>query len=315
MIDQPDSAGQDLPDSSQDDIQRQDGAGGGRARAGRGTGAMVARLARFAGAAAAVLAGIWLASIWWMGQSGAREYHAQDYQTAQDRYSLAGSFMVAERWKAWFGDGTAVLAADNPARAEELLKQALSTVPAAKQCVVRINLSLAQERQGDQADARGDQAGATEFYTTALETLRAGECPVLDDTAAEAAERLELKLQDPDGVEPDNPSEGGDNPDDQSGQDEGSGEEGDQGDEDEGGGSPSAKPDDGESGSSGGASGSSKPSESLGQSGSPGADASEEDLNDRLDRLREQNRQGQMERQDGQVDPNRTGRYWDRPVW
>ncbi|MDR2566014.1 MAG: hypothetical protein LBC97_08135 [Bifidobacteriaceae bacterium] len=299
---------------------RGDGVAAGRARGGRAAGraggatgdrAAVARFLRFTAAAIAVLLAAWLGFIWWAGQSGARAYSSGDHAKAEDRYSLAGSFMMAERWKAWFGDGTAVLAGGNAARAEDLLKEALAGVPAAKECVVRINLSLAQERQGDQA-AAADPLTAQELYTEALETLRAGGCPAEDQTAAEAEQRLELKRKDP-GEEPeDDPSDGGDEEDDQSGE----GDESDDGEDGEG----------GETGGTGGQSGQGSASAETGQTSDPtgsgdggdptgGQESEDDDLNDRLEELRERNRQGQMDRQDGQVEPDWSGRYWDRPIW
>ncbi|MDR0595073.1 MAG: hypothetical protein LBG60_17850 [Bifidobacteriaceae bacterium] len=273
------------------------------------------RFAQVVGAALALLLAAWLTLVWWGGRTAAAAYRATDYTLSEDRYSLAAAFMVAERWKAHFGAGTAVLESGNPARAEDLLRQALAEVPDERQCVVRVNLSLAQERQGDAAQLVGDRPLAVDFYEAALQTLRDGRCPALDDTAAESEERLTLKLQDPE-ADPDEASgDGGDDQDD--GQDgSGSGP----------GASPSPDPGDNQSGepnpdATSGAGGDSDPpspgagdgSDDSNPSGSDG-DAEEDDLSERLDRLGQQNRRGQVERQD-QIDPDNPRRSWDQPVW
>ncbi|MDR2377976.1 MAG: hypothetical protein LBD70_00925 [Bifidobacteriaceae bacterium] len=261
------------------------------------------RLGRFvdlAGALLALAAAVWLGLVWWGGRTGGEAFAAGEYADSEERYALAGSFMPAERWKALFGAGTAVLAGGNPTRAEGLLEEALEGVPEAKECLVRVNLSLARERQGDDAALGGDRLGAVEFYRLALQTLRDGDCPALDDTAAEAADRLELKLEDPDAQPEDDPSDGGgqEDADDQSGQ--GDGQSGDGGQTDPGdGGSLDGSGDqaDGSEGSDG-----------------DGGDQAEDDIGDRLERLNDQNRRGQLERQD-QIVPPDSPDAWDAPVW
>jgi tetratricopeptide (TPR) repeat protein len=246
-------------------------------------------------ALAALAAALWLALVWFWGRGGAEAYRAGEDARAESRYSLAASLMVAEKWKALFGQGTAVLAGGDAARAEGLLEGALELTPSEKECVVRINLSLAQERQGDEAGAAGDSALAAELWQTALDTLRAGRCPARDDTAAEAQERLNLKLEsageddsggDSSGAGQDDP----DDPDDQEGQ---------EGQEDPPSPSPSPGP--------------AEPSDAPSDPAEPD-DELDADLQERLDRLRDQTRRGQLERQNP-VDPESLLHYWEQPLW
>ncbi|MDR3359924.1 MAG: hypothetical protein LBO20_04620, partial [Bifidobacteriaceae bacterium] len=100
----------------------------------------------------ALTLGLAALAIAWLGASGAKAYQAADQAKAQSRYRAAG-FMPFERWKAPFGQGTAILATGDGQGAEPPLARALETVPEAEECLVRINLSLAQETQGDAAQA------------------------------------------------------------------------------------------------------------------------------------------------------------------
>ncbi|MDR1188141.1 MAG: hypothetical protein LBK95_11920 [Bifidobacteriaceae bacterium] len=261
------------------------------------------RFLQYTAAALAVVAAVWLAMVWFSGRAGDRAYADQEFSGAEDRYSLAGSFMPFERWKALFGRGTAVLADGNSSRAEDLLAEALERTPVAKECLVRVNLSLAQEFQGDDAAASGFEREAKDLYETALKTLRDGQCPARDDTAAESEERLEEKLKPPPEEEPpSDPAEGGDDPEDGTGDSPG-GEGGSDGD----GTGPDGQDGDGEDPSDdptgdpgGGGDGDQERPGDSGGSGGTDEDPAEADRRERMDRLQDQNRAGQIERQDSQ---------------
>jgi hypothetical protein len=236
-----------------------------------------------------------------LGASGEKAYQSGDFEAAEGRYRLAAGSMPLEGWKARFGEGTAALAGGGLARAERILERALADVPAAEECVVRVNLSLAQELQGDSAAEAADREGAVAFYTEALATLRDGGCPERDEVAAEAERRLEEKLEDQSHEEP-SPSPSSSPSPSPSGQ-----------------GSPSPQPSGGpsQSPSPSPSEAPASPSPSSGGSGSPSPSPSPsaDPQQDKLDRLDERNRSGQRERNE-----NREGRDYrpprgDRPIW
>jgi tetratricopeptide (TPR) repeat protein len=257
---------------------------------------MNGRLAgRLAGAVALVLTAALCFVVTWLGGSAAQSYRTDGFDLAESRYGTASRVMPFERWKAPFGEGTAILATGDPGRAEGVLTSALARTPAAKQCLVRINLSLAQELQGDAAAEAEDTERAVEEYEAALETLRDRDCPARDQVAAEAEERLERKLDrqaaesksdDPDKPDPTpspTPSATG-----------------------SGSGSPSPSPT-----SSGGGGGSASPEPSPSGGPSTGGDPEQS----KLDELLERNRIGRQERTE-----NRESRAYrpprgTRPIW
>jgi tetratricopeptide (TPR) repeat protein len=272
------------------------------------------RFIRILLASTLVLVALWLTLVWWWGQSAAKAYRDEDYDKAAERYSLALSFMPFERWKGLFGQGTAVLANDQAPRAQELLTKALEVTPPDYQCPVRINLSLAMERQGD--DAVGAAGTARAFYEDALATLEDAGCPDKDEKAAESAERLRQKLEEPedeppppDPGAPDDPNEGQGEEGEDEGEGDGGGGEG-EGD-DEGQGEGGQDEGDGEGGGEdegdGGDGGQTpQPTDPL-----EGSDP--EGRRERLERLREQNRNGQTERQD--QDYGDYGGGWNQRNW
>ncbi|MDR0628006.1 MAG: hypothetical protein LBG11_12265 [Bifidobacteriaceae bacterium] len=245
-----------------------------------------------------VLAALWFSLVWWVGQDAAKAYGAGDYELADERYGLANAITPFERWKPMFGQGTAVLASGNDSRAEGLLAQALELTPPAKECLVRVNLSLAQERQGDTAAAAGHTGTAASFYQTALSTLRDGDCPAQDETAAEAEQRLEEKLNPPEEEQPpDLPS--GTDEEEEPGQQGGSGGEGSGDDQAQSGDDPG----DAETQGPG----------SEGEE-TPAPEPSADPNGDRLERLEDQNRDSQRERQD-QLDQGGKSGSWNTPNW
>lgn len=256
--------------------------------------------------------GLFSVVIWGFGLAGERRYEAGEYQEAVGPYASAAGIMPFERWKAQFGQGTALLAGGDPAEAEVALAEALETVPEKHECSVRINLSLAQEIQGDDAVAAGNPETAATFYEQALATLRDGGCPSTDEVASEAEERLLDKLV--------QASEGT------------SGEDGDQ-DEDQESPSPTptASPSEPSPGSSpsgtpseNGGSPSPSPSESGGGSGSPSPSASpsegpsvDPETQDKLDELNDLGRRSNRERTENREYERDSSRWYDynRPVW
>jgi hypothetical protein len=152
------------------------------------------RLARIVGAVVIFALGT-VAVCWWqLGRMGSNAYGVDQFDKSAKHYHLGSSSMVFERWKALFGEGTAILADGQAARAETVLVEVLEMAPAAKQCTVRDNLSLAQELQGDAAAESDNATTAAAFWEAALVSLRDGSCPETDEIAAEAEQRLEDKL-------------------------------------------------------------------------------------------------------------------------
>jgi tetratricopeptide (TPR) repeat protein len=246
-------------------------------------------------AAAAVAGAALCVAVAWLGASGSSSYQGEEWARSEARYAQASRIMPFEAWKGWFGEGTAILAGGDAAAAEPVLEEALERVPAARECLVRVNLSLAQERQGDAAQDNGDRSKAVEFYNEALETL--ADCPESDEAADDSRQRLEDKLaeQEADEESPDEPGPDERNP----------------SQEPSPGGTPSPSPSgsqgSGESGTASGSPDATEPGED-GPSVDPGTQR-------KLDRLDEQNRTGQRERQD--TDESRRYRppRSDIPIW
>jgi hypothetical protein len=266
------------------------------------------QLAARLGVALALLAAAGLAgAIWWLGSSGEKAYERRDWALAATRYTAAEGAMPFESWKAAFGEGTAMLAAGVATRAEVPLARALETVPDARQCLVRTNLSLAQEWQGDGAAALDDWAGAVERWEAALATLREGDCPAQSQVAAEAERRLEEKLQSSETeTEPETEPETETSDDPSSSASPSPGGSGSPGS-----GSPSPSPSQSDAGGS--ASGSPSPGES-GQADQPSVDPNTQR---KLDRLEDLNEEARRERGDDREyeDSRNSRRDSDTPIW
>ncbi|MDR2252329.1 MAG: hypothetical protein LBD97_00460 [Bifidobacteriaceae bacterium] len=275
---------------------------------------------RVIGAVTALAAAALCLGLAWLGGAGARAYQAADHSAAADRYHLAAGSMPLERWKALFGEGTAMLAGGDAAAAEGPLSEAARIVPAGKECVVRINWSLAQERQGDEAAGRGATDEAIVFYETALATLREAGCPSRDDVAAEAERRLEEKLDElgqdsgsqaaPDGATDPN---SGDTPDDPENLDDPA--DPDEPQDPSASGSPSSSSD-----PNGGApSPSPSPSPDQSQSSEAENDSPKYDAETqrKLDELAEQAERAQRERDEYRQEGEyyESHRDWDSPIW
>jgi hypothetical protein len=260
--------------------------------------------ARIAGAAVLLAAAALALAIWWLGSSGAKAYAAGQWALAESRYARAEGAMPFERWKAPFGAGTATLSNGDAEGAETTLKRALETVPAAQECLVRINLSLAQERQGDAAAEAGGEAGVNpaERWETALATLRDGDCPASSEQAAQAEQRLEEKLgqsadqSDQSEPEPDPSQDPSQSP------------------------SDSASPSPSESGGEGQSGSPSTSPEPGGESGQPSQEATpslDPETQRKLDQLEELNDEARRERGDNREYKDSTGTIpkQDTPIW
>ncbi|MDR2347210.1 MAG: hypothetical protein LBD90_01040 [Bifidobacteriaceae bacterium] len=254
-------------------------------------------VARVAAAAAVLVAAALAALIWWQGRAASQAYAAGEWGLAESRYAQAGRLMAFERWKAPFGEGTAILAGGDAEGAEEPLELALARAPEGRQCLVRTNLSLAQETQGDSAAEAGDRAGAVERWQTALATLRDGDCPAQSEVAAEAEARLELKLQDPDQEQPEPEGEGQPDSEDEP--------------------QPTSDPSQSGSPSSGSGPPSQQPSQSPSQPSGGGEPSLDPEAQRKLDRLEELNDEGRRLRGDMREyqDFRETEQDWTRPIW
>ena len=97
-----------------------------------------------------LVAGAWLGGVFVLGRLGQNAYDQDKTGQATGWFGAAGYLAPAERFKAPYGEGTSRLTGGDLKGAENNLRRALGLVPDSQQCLVRVNLSLALEAQGDQ---------------------------------------------------------------------------------------------------------------------------------------------------------------------
>ena len=102
------------------------------------------------------------------------DFDAGDYEGSADR---SGSLLVAnliEPWIPYYNRGTALATFQNYTPATDDLGEALTRAPASERCMVRVNLALAWEQQGDAYRGAGYEEGAIRLYETSLAVIRDG---------------------------------------------------------------------------------------------------------------------------------------------
>ena len=132
-----------------------------------------------------VAAGVFLLLLWIWSLTAKGAYADADHRGAVTSYHRQAqvSEVFPQSWKGPYNEGTSTLALAEYDGAVELLKVALdkapvapvredgSKDPAAPECLVRTNLSLAYEGQADQLRTNGDQDGAITTYNLAMDTI------------------------------------------------------------------------------------------------------------------------------------------------
>ncbi len=91
---------------------------------------------------------------------------------------------VLEDWVASYNRGTAMYRLGRYAEARADLERALARVPKQQECLVRLNLALTLEAQGDELRTQQRAAEAQQLYAQARTVLRDGRCGELADRSA-----------------------------------------------------------------------------------------------------------------------------------
>ena len=107
------------------------------------------------------------------GRAAFADGRASDARTPFARNAILQPF---EPWVAPYDEGSAALVADDPADARDRLDVALTLVPPAQECRVRINLALAHEQLAMGNANEGDLAAAQAALATARSVLIEGGC-------------------------------------------------------------------------------------------------------------------------------------------
>lgn len=108
---------------------------------------------------------------------GRLAYAAGDFAASRDAFDRNHPVNVLERWVAPFNSGAAGHRAGDYGGAVDDFTQAVRTVPHARECTVRINLAMSQERIGDLAVTAHDLVGARTAYQAGRLALLDGHCP------------------------------------------------------------------------------------------------------------------------------------------
>lgn len=127
------------------------------------------------------------------------------FDEAARAFGFTGLVNVFEPWVAPYDRGTTDYLRGEYDDARRLLEDALTDVPPAEQCRVRINLALTHEALGDAARADGDLEQARAGWAQGRDVLAAGGCaePAQDDADATSVDRrLTKKLADTEEVRP-----------------------------------------------------------------------------------------------------------------
>ena len=109
-------------------------------------------------------------------ETGRDAYAQQGYETAEAQFHRNRHLDLLEDWVASYNRGTTLIQLNRYEQARTDLERALTRVPADRDCMVRINLVLAIEGQGDELLAQQHPADAERVYAEAREVLRKGQC-------------------------------------------------------------------------------------------------------------------------------------------
>lgn len=138
-------------------------------------------------------------------------YREGDYERALNSAQQQKIVNIVERWKAPYNTGTSYLQLgfNDEARAE--LESALPLANPIEQCVIRANLAIAIERQGDALLQAGDRDGAVALWREALAVLEQADPACGQSASKESQEESYQRIRSK--IEPPSSSEEGPNPD------------------------------------------------------------------------------------------------------
>jgi tetratricopeptide (TPR) repeat protein len=150
----------------------------------------------------AVVAG-WLVSLPVRAADALTSYNFGDYTGSAEGFGDLLEPNIVEQWLPYYDRGSALAEAQDYIPAIDDLEKALAIVPADRECVVVVNLSLSWERLADGYAQSGLFEGARLLYQTAADVLAEHECtppetPVESrdpgQEIEDAAARLQQKL-------------------------------------------------------------------------------------------------------------------------
>lgn len=122
-----------------------------------------------------VLVAIKLVSTSGLTKLGNTAYYSADTSSVQ-YYRATTIFNFYERYVGYFNYGDSLYMKADYAGAQKQFEKALNYVPTAKGCIVRLNLALTLEREGDSALSEKKYDQAMTFYAQALTVLEQGKC-------------------------------------------------------------------------------------------------------------------------------------------
>jgi hypothetical protein len=123
--------------------------------------------------ALALLIAIKLISVVLAGNSAVSGFASGNGNAVRTDAAILGVVNVVEPAKAPFAAGAAAVLDGRLGDADNDFSAALTRTDAASSCLVRVNLELVRETQGDRAAAAGDRARADERYASALAVVDA----------------------------------------------------------------------------------------------------------------------------------------------
>jgi tetratricopeptide (TPR) repeat protein len=151
----------------------------------------------------AVIAG-WLVSLPVRAADALTSYNFGDYTGSADGFGELLEPNIVEQWLPYYDRGSALAEAQDYIPAIDDLEKALAIVPADRECVVVVNLSLSWERLADGYAQSGLFEGARLLYQTAADVLAEHECSPPEEPVEgrdpgqeidDAATRLQQKLE------------------------------------------------------------------------------------------------------------------------
>ena len=151
----------------------------------------------------ALLTAVKLFSVVLAGNSAVAAYAHGDGARLRQNAAVLGVLNVVEPAKAPFAAGVAAVLENRPEDADRDFTTALARTEVTDSCLVRVNLELVRETQGDRAAAAGDRSRADERYASALSVVETAPPACFDGNSDpnirrqairhEAADRLAAK--------------------------------------------------------------------------------------------------------------------------
>ena len=151
----------------------------------------------------ALLTAVKLFSVVLAGNSAVAAYAHGDGARVRQNAAVLGVLNVVDPAKAPFAAGVAAVLENRPEDADRDFTTALARSEVTDSCLVRVNLELVRETQGDRAAAAGDRSRADERYASALSVVETAPPACFDGNSDpnirrqairhEAADRLAAK--------------------------------------------------------------------------------------------------------------------------